>query len=567
MIGVGNRGRPVSTLSNLLAAHTSLSGAAVAHLQRLVAEWQLLADLSFADFLLWVPVDGDGARRFLCVAQSRPTTTATAHPEDMVGTTASASQYPQLERALSDTAMRREDQPRWHRGRSVRREVVPVRAPGDGAQRSSTLGPGDGAQRSSTLGPGDGAQRSSTLGPGDGAQRSSTLGPGDGAQRSSTLGPGGGCVIAVLGRDTNLAAPRVPSTLEVSYLAVGADLCQMVADGTFPTAAGRDEGTSTPRVGDGLVRISSSGRVLYASPNAASAFHRLGRTEELVGADLAAVVREVADDAFEGGEAAEHVRGALAGTPSQRAELEGHGASAVLRALPLHPRGVPSGALVLVRDVTEVRRRDRALLSKDATIREIHHRVKNNLQTVAALLRLQARRTPHSEAQEALTESVRRVASIALVHEALAASVDERVDIDEVLDRVLPMMNDLARPDMRVSMRREGEVGVLPAVMATPLVMVVTELVSNALEHGFAERASGTVVIAATRTAAVLEVEVRDDGRGLPETFSLERAPGLGLQIVRTLVDSELAGSLSIRPGEEAGTRAVLRVPLQHRGR
>ena len=522
MIGVGNRGRPVSTLSNLLAAHTALTGAAVAHLQRVVAEWQLLADLSFADFLLWVPVGEDRERRFLCVAQSRPTTTATAHPEDMVGATASASQVPQLERALQDAAMRREDQPRWLRGRSVRREVVPVRVPGDAAQRSSTRGPGE---------------------------------------------ESAGGVVAVLGRDTNLAAPRVPSTLEVSYLAVAADLCQMVADGTFPVAAGRDEGSSTPRVGDGLVRISSSGRVLYASPNAASAFHRLGRTEELVGADLATVVREVADDAFEAGEAAEHLRGALAGTPSQRAELEGHGASAVLRALPLRPRGVPSGALVLVRDVTEVRRRDRALLSKDATIREIHHRVKNNLQTVAALLRLQARRTPHSEAQEALTESVRRVASIALVHEALAASVDERVDIDEVLDRVLPMMNDLARPDRRVSMRREGEVGVLPAVMATPLVMVVTELVSNALEHGFAERASGSVVIAARRTAAQLEVEVRDDGCGLPETFSLERAPGLGLQIVRTLVDSELAGSLSIRPGEDAGTRAILGVPLRHRGR
>jgi two-component system, sensor histidine kinase PdtaS len=523
MIAVGNRGRPVSTLSNLLAAHTALTGAAVAHLQRVVAEWQLLADLSFADFLLWVPTGQDRDRRFLCVAQSRPTTTATAHPEDMVGTTAPASQVPQLERALQDAAMRREDQPRWHRGRSVRREVVPVRVP-----------------------------------PGDGAQRSPTTVGGE----SSADG-----VVAVLGRDTNLAAPRVPSTLEVSYLAVAADLCQMVADGTFPVAAGRDEGSSTPRVGDGLVRISSSGRVLYASPNAASAFHRLGRTEELVGADLATVVREVADDAFEAGEAVEHLRGALAGTPSQRAELEGHGASAVLRALPLRPRGVPSGALVLVRDVTEVRRRDRALMSKDATIREIHHRVKNNLQTVAALLRLQARRTPHSEAQEALTESVRRVASIALVHEALAASVDERVDIDEVLDRVLPMMNDLARPDRRVSMRREGEVGVLPAVMATPLVMVVTELVSNALEHGFAERASGSVVIGARRTAAQLEVEVRDDGCGLPETFSLERAPGLGLQIVRTLVDSELAGSLSIRPAEDGGTRAVLGVPLQHRGR
>src|SRR4051794_20081602 len=520
MIGVGNRGRPTSTLSNLLAAHTTLSGAAVAHLQRIVAEWQLLADLSFADFLLWVPVAADAKRsgagpssaadadtRFLCVAQSRPTTTATAHPEDMVGTVASASQHPQLERALRDTTMRREDQPRWHRGRSVRREVVPVRLVTEGD------------------------------------------------------------VIAVLGRDTNLAAPRVPSTLEISYLAVAADLLQMVADGSFPTAQSKDEGRSTPRVGDGLVRISSTGRVLYASPNAASAFHRLGWSDELVGADLAGVVREVADDAFEGTEAAEHVRGALAGTPSQRAELEGHGASAVLRALPLHPRGVPSGALVLVRDVTDVRRRDRALLSKDATIREIHHRVKNNLQTVAALLRLQARRTPHSEAQEALTESVRRVASIALVHEALAASVDEKVDIDEVLDRVLPMMNDLTRAGARVAMRREGEVGVLPAVMATPLVMVVTELVSNALEHGFPERASGTVVLAASRTAAVLEVEVRDHGRGLPETFSLERATGLGLQIVRTLVDSELDGSLGIRPAECGGTRAVLRVPLEHRAR
>ncbi|GAA4786091.1 PAS domain-containing sensor histidine kinase [Actinomycetospora chlora] len=509
MIGVGKPGRTTSTLSNLLAQHTTLSGAAVAHLQRIVAEWQLLADLSFADFLLWIPIEG---RSFLCVAQSRPTTTATAHPEDMVGTKASASQHPQLERALDDSTMRREDQPRWHRGRSVRREVVPVRAP-----RTSPDGP-----------------------------------PGD--------------VIAVLGRDTNLAAPRVPSTLEISYLAVAADLCQMVADGTFPTAAGRDEGQSSPRVGDGLVRISSTGRVLYASPNAASAFHRLGWSEELVGADMAAVVREVADDAFEGTEAAEHVREALAGTPSQRAELESHGASAVLRALPLHPRGVPSGALVLCRDVTDVRRRDRALLSKDATIREIHHRVKNNLQTVAALLRLQARRTPHSEAQEALTESVRRVASIALVHEALAASVDEKVDIDDVLDRVLPMMNDVTRPGARVAMRREGQVGVLSAGMATPLVMVLTELVANALEHGFAERASGTIVIAASRTAARLEVEVRDDGRGLPETFSLERATGLGLQIVRTLVDSELAGSLSIRPAAgTGGTCAVLRVPLEHR--
>ncbi|MDL5157157.1 sensor histidine kinase [Actinomycetospora termitidis] len=497
----------MSTLSFLLATHTSLSGDEVAHLQRLASEWQLLSDLSFADFLLWVPVDAEtGPAHFLCVAHSRPTTAPTAHPDDMVGGTATATQHPQLVRALADTTMRREEQPRWHRGRSVRREVVPVGY--------------------------------------------------------------GGKVIAVLGRDTNLAAPRVPSTLEISYLAVAGDLCQMIADGTFPTAEGAEEGRSSPRVGDGLVRVSAIGTVLYASPNAASAFHRLGWADELVGADLPTVARRVSADPFEGAEVVTVLRDALAGTPSPRTEVESRGATAVVRALPLRPRGVPSGALVLVRDVTEVRRRDRALMSKDATIREIHHRVKNNLQTVAALLRLQARRTRHDEARSALTESMRRVASIALVHESLAASVDERVDIDEVLAGVLPMMNDLVRAGAGVSLSREGRAGVLPAVMATPLVLVVTELVSNALEHGFpasTPQATGTVRIVATRTAAELRIDIVDDGLGLPDTFSLERAPGLGLQIVRTLVDSELGGTLSLRPDADGGTRAELRIPLTRR--
>ena len=495
----------MSTLSFLLATRTDLSGAEVAHLQRVVAEWQLVADLSFADLLLWIPaspVVAEAARPqdFVCVAQCRPTTASTAHPDDMVGGIPAMSQLPQLVRALSDTTMRREDQPRWHRGRSLRREVVPVGFEGR--------------------------------------------------------------TLAVLGRDTNLATPRVPSTLEISYRAVAADLLQMVADGSFPTTEDVDDGRSGPRVGDGLARVSAAGTVLYASPNASSAFHRLGWADELIGVDLPAVVRTLHRDSLDGAELEALLRLALEGTTPGRVEIEGRGATAVVRALPLRPRGVPGGAVVLVRDVTDVRRRDRALLSKDATIREIHHRVKNNLQTVAALLRLQARRTRHDEAREALAESVRRVASIALVHEALAASVDERVDIDEVLGRVLPMMNDVARPGARVAMRREGSAGVLPAERATPLVMVVTELVSNALEHGFAERSSGRVVIESTRSASRLEIAVVDDGRGLPATFSLEAATGLGLQIVRTLVDTELGGALTVAPQPGGGTRATLALPL-----
>jgi two-component system, sensor histidine kinase PdtaS len=490
----------MSTLSELLAQHTHLPGVAVGHLQRLVAEWQLLADLSFADLLLWVPLDAsDPEGDFLCVAHARPTTGPTAHPEDVVGTRAADTEHPRLRRALVEGRILRDEEPRWQLGVPVRRETVPVRL-GDGR-------------------------------------------------------------IAVLGRDANLAVPRVPSPLEIAYLGIAADLCQMLADGTFPDTESGPDMHSGPRAGDGLIRVHPTGSVIYASPNALSAYHRMGYAADLRGEQLAPLTRNLVSDPFDAAEVADRIRTALEGSPSMRIEADAAGATMLFRALPLRPRGEAAGALVLVRDVTEVRSRDRALLSKDATIREIHHRVKNNLQTVAALLRLQSRRTANAEARQALQESVRRVASIAMVHETLSMSLDERVDIDGVVDSVLPMITDVSG-ESRVGVRREGTFGVLAAELATPLVMVLTELVQNALEHGFEPGTHGEVVLRAERSARSLEVTVSDDGRGLPPEFSLERAGRLGLQIVRTLVGSELRGSLELQRRQPTGTIAVLRLPL-----
>ena len=192
--------------------------------------------------------------------------------------------------------------------------------------------------------------------------------------------------------------------------------------------------------------------------------------------------------------------------------------------------------------------------------------MKNNLQTVAALLRLQARRTNNAEGREALMESVRRVASIAQVHEALSMSVDEEVNLDEVIDRILPIMNDVARVDTPIRIRREGALGVLDADRATALVMVVTELVQNAIEHAFDPSAKGgCVTIRAERSARWLDVVVHDDGRGLPDGFSLEKSDQLGLQIVRTLVSAELDGSLGMHDVPGGGTDVVLRVPIGRR--
>ena len=177
-----------------------------------------------------------------------------------------------------------------------------------------------------------------------------------------------------------------------------------------------------------------------------------------------------------------------AGRAPRAAEVDGNGSVVQLRAIPLIVGGTRTGALILVRDVTELRHRERELMTKDATIREIHHRVKNNLQTVAALLRLQARRLQAPEARAALDEAVRRVGSIAVVHETLSHAPDEVVDFDDIADRVAMMAGEVSAPEVRVIPKITGSFGLLPAAVATPLAMVLTELLQNALQHGFPAR-------------------------------------------------------------------------------
>jgi two-component sensor histidine kinase len=513
----------VSTLRDLVDEHANLDPLDVDHLHQLAGDWQLISDLSFADLLLWLPLD-DGS--FLCVAQVRPTTGPTAYQDDQVGRRVSGPEVAHLAIAVSQGRIWREGDPVWYGNTPARHEAIPVR-------------------------------------------------------RRLADGEAGG-VMAVVGRDTNLSTARTPSQLELNYLTTADDLAQMVADGTFPPYSNPGETTSAPRVGDGLIRLDAAGKVTYASPNAQSAHRRLGLPSHLVGEDLAALWNRLADDPLEGGDAAAQIHAALRGEAPVRKEIEARGATMLTRALPLMPAGVPIGALVLVRDITEVRRRDRALVTKDATIREIHHRVKNNLQTVAALLRLQARRVGIPAARAALEESVRRVASIALVHETLSMSSDELVEFDGIVDRVATAAAEVAAPEAKVVMRREGRFGTLPAEVATPLVMVLNELLLNAVEHGFpsdmestgAESTScdakagggaavvGEVVVRAHRQRKHLHVTVADNGRGLPEGFDAGSSERLGLQIVRTLATGELRGSIELRNRAGGGTEAVLALPL-----
>ena len=490
----------MSTLADLVRTRTGLGDDDVDWLHRLVGEWQLVADLSFADLVLRVRAT-DGS--WVTVAHKRPTTGPTAWPEDVVGTVVPPAAARRLERAAATGRIQREGEPERRGPVPVRSELVPVRR--------------------------------------------------------------GSKVIAVLSRETDATAARMPSALELTYLTTAGELLQMVSEGRFPFPGPAPDAEHAPRVGDGLLRLDRTGHVVYASPNALSAYRRLGVSADLLGAHLGHTIARLtaAPGVLDEPRGSAALAAALRFGEPRESEVEAQGATVLLRALPLAPGGERRGALVLVRDVTELRRRDRQILGKDATIREIHHRVKNNLQTVAALLRLQARRVELPQARAALEESVRRVSSIAVVHEALSQTLEGEVAFDDVADRVLAMCAEVAAPEAQVTVRRDGSFGPLPGEVATALAMALTELVQNAVEHGYPDRGSGRIDVAPLREGGVLVLQVRDDGVGLPAAFDADASARLGLSIVRTLVEGELRGTLALTAGAGGrGTCAVVKVPL-----
>lgn len=483
------------SLPELARAHSDLDDADLAWLALLQADWQIIADLSFADLVLWLP-DREGTG-YWAVGQMRPTTGPTALVDDVVGTFVETGRRRLLDAALREGRIARDGDPEWRDDVPVRVEAIPVRR--------------------------------------------------------------GERIIALVARNTNLHGVRTPSRLELSYLQTASELTQMIAHGSFPYPGQRSDHADSPRVGDGFIRVDAAGMVAYASPNAMSVYRRLGLTTDLTGQSLAEVTRGLVPADLRSDE--ESISAVLGGRMPRDTEIGNQKATIIVRAIPLRPTGEHTGGLILLRDVTDLRSRDRELVTKDATIREIHHRVKNNLQTVAALLRLQARRIGSASGREALEEAVRRVGAIAVVHETLSQTYEEEVEFDAVADQLLSLVSEVGAQAGAVRLRRRGSFGTIGSEVATPLAMVLTEVLQNAMEHAFAEGRPGTVQVEARNADGTLEVRVVDDGVGLPADFDPESTRSLGLSIVRTLV-GELGGTLRIAGREnEPGTVVELSLP------
>ena len=284
----------------------------------------------------------------------------------------------------------------------------------------------------------------------------------------------------------------------------------------------------------------------------------MGLAGELDGNVLGEIARKVSQIKREAHEEAMEV--SLSGKSLRRVEIENTRGTVDLLVLPLLAGGDRIGAIVLLQNVTELRRRERELVTKDATIREIHHRVKNNLQTVSALLRLQSRRIEDPAASAALNEAVRRIASIALVHETLSSSTEASVAFDDVLDRLITHALELSPRMGELNIARTGELGSLDPRIATPLSLVVTELIHNALEHGLAE-SGANLTVEVSRLEDTAQIVIFDDGVGLPDGFTILESANLGLQIVRTLTENELKGTIKLIRTNR-GTEAQLNFPI-----
>jgi two-component sensor histidine kinase len=498
----------VSTLSDLMAAEgratdPDTAAADVEWLHLLVADSQLLADLAFADIVLWVPTASDS---FIAVAHSRPSSAATLFYRDFVGQEIKPEWRQQVTQAFETGQIVDTAAPDWYEETPTRVRAVPV---------LRRLSPTDAA---------------------------------------TTEHP-----IAVITRHSNLSEARTPSRQELTFNQCANDLFAMIASGDFPDlAAPSGPRRGAPRASDGLIRLDVDGVVTFASPNGLSAFNRMGFAGELEGESLAEVTTALLSGKLIVDESLPLV---VTGRAPWRTDIEAKGVTVTLRTIPVRHRGERVGAIVLVRDVTEVRHQEQELITKDATIREIHHRVKNNLQTVASLLRIQARRTHSDVARDALTQAMRRVTAIAVVHDTLSEGLDQNVDFDDVFDRVLMLITEVASShSTTVRPTKTGTFGELPSEYATPLALALTELVTNAVEHGLAGRTDGEVEISAKRKDGQLRVRVRDNGVGLAEG---KVGSGLGTQIVRTLIQGELGGTIDWHTLQGEGTEVTIDIPLR----
>lgn len=352
---------------------------------------------------------------------------------------------------------------------------------------------------------------------------------------------------------------RIPALLKPI-----ATLTQMVVRGDLRGAAHLQPFVA----GDGLLLVGKDMKVRFANSIADGMYDRIHASRKLIGERVETL--ETGDDLL--------VRQALSERQCFESEEPVRGEIWVRRVIPLlhsRPRPPlqrgwpaltdilpqPTSVLLLISDVTRERERQQDKLRLDTMSKEIHHRVKNNLQTIISLTRVQARRAHSPETKLALDEVNNRIFAVAQVHEYLSAADSEQIQLKEVSRKIAKQVHDSLLPkDSRISIEVEGDAVSLAPRQATACALIVNELVQNAVEHAF-EGPDGLIRIQLEDIPEGVRIVVMDDGRGLPPGFEWRHSQSLGLKIVHTLVQ-DLRGELRLKNLESPAHGLVAQVTL-----
>ncbi len=300
---------------------------------------------------------------------------------------------------------------------------------------------------------------------------------------------------------------------------------------------------------DGLLLANGSGKILYHNTIAADLYTIFGviRIKDRYLSDEQFNLR------FE--ESLEECR------LLQTAEAEFGNLMLSQRAIPIVEDGRIVRVVVLVTDITEIKKKEKELLIKSAVIQEIHHRVKNNIQTIASLLRMQARRADSPQVKAALGESINRILSISVVHEFLSQQDKEYIDVAEVAKNILDILiRNMLDPAFKLETVFNGETVILPSEQASNVALVINELIQNSIEHGFVGRTNGIIGIDIMNEDKHYQLDIYDNGNGLPpeDTQKKKKRKSLGLQIIRTLIEDDMGGEFMLY--NENGTHAKIRI-------
>jgi two-component system, sensor histidine kinase PdtaS len=320
---------------------------------------------------------------------------------------------------------------------------------------------------------------------------------------------------------------------------------------------------------DGPMIVDNRGTILYVSSVAENLYRKLGYTQSLLRRNLTNLQTDesVFFKAVESGGCVEQL--------VQEGNLIW-----IKRAIPLVAQARAGwlqmirrdaeeldGVIVFIQDITGEQRREQELKIKSALIQEIHHRVKNNLQTIAALLRLQARRTTSPEIGDVLRQTTNRILSIAVVHEYLSHEEENVINVRDMCQRIITEVTQgILDPEKTIRFALDGPDLHLPAQQATSCALIINELLQNSVKHAFSQKNEGRVEVHLRDDGDQLAIEIADDGQGLSPEYAKRAEKSLGLQIVSTLVREDLKGHFEIsRPEGESGTRAVVTFPKVHR--